>query len=356
MRRSRPLRLMLVFVGLATVVLLAPARAQAQAWFTKEACTVIDPAIDPGALDAAGLSALRAQAAKIPNATGRFWKITAPGGQVSHLWGTMHDSARLILDIPDDVRAVLAKARVFMPEFDPVAKSRAEVEAINRGDGFWVDGSIPVYITGLNPQVLEWISIRLESMGYGASSIDQLTWAGLAALMLDGPCNDFSGGIIPIQDSLLQVLAMQAGADVIGLEPSDIFMKEMNKPQRREIVKALVEGYGAYLGPHDVKASRRTAFHLYLTGQIGVMMAWDTGFFAEFFGETEGARIANLVNGYLVVERNTDFVASAKPELAKGGVVMAVGTFHLPGKTGLVSLLRQQGFTVERIPVPGEVD
>jgi uncharacterized protein YbaP (TraB family) len=39
----------------------------------------------------------------------------------------------------------------------------------------------------------------------------------------------------------------------------------------------------------------------------------------------------------------------AAPILAGGNVFMAVGALHLPGKDGLVELLRRQGFTVTAV-------
>ncbi len=39
----------------------------------------------------------------------------------------------------------------------------------------------------------------------------------------------------------------------------------------------------------------------------------------------------------------------AAPLLKGGGAFMAVGALHLPGREGLVELLRQQGFTVTRV-------
>jgi len=335
---------------------LSTGPATAQEWFTKKACTVTDPAIDPAALPADLLADLRAESASVPNAVGRLWKITSPGGRVSHIWGTLHDTSPLILDLPDELRAVLAEAKVFAPEFDPVAESRAAIDAIRQGKGFWADDGDAASVDEMDPRVAEWLRLRLDATGYGRASLEHLSWAGLAALVLESPCNDFAAGVIPIQDSRLHVLAVEAGARVVGLEPADIFMQEMNDPDRREIVQAIVEGYGAYLSPEDVKAGRRTGFHLYLTGQLGLMMAWDTAYMQAFFGAEKGARIAGLVNGYLVAERNRRFLETAQPLLEEGGAVLAVGAFHLPGPEGMVALLREAGFTVERVRTEGEVE
>ncbi|MEL6889526.1 MAG: hypothetical protein AAFO86_12585 [Pseudomonadota bacterium] len=69
-------------------VMLLPLPGAAQHWMTRERCTVTDIRIEPDALAPETLQRLRATAATVPNRVGKFWRITAPGGAVSHLWGT----------------------------------------------------------------------------------------------------------------------------------------------------------------------------------------------------------------------------------------------------------------------------
>ena len=59
-------------------------------------------------------------------------------------------------------------------------------------------------------------------------------------------------------------------------------------------------------------------------------------------------------NDYLLRERNEVFLQSALEDLQEGGVFMAVGTYHLPRDFGLITLMRDAGFRVERVVVEGE--
>ena len=74
----------------------------------------------------------------------------------------------------------------------------------------------------------------------------------------------------------------------------------------------------------------------------------------EGLGQKRGAANWNRMHGYLVYERNRGFVTRAKRLLDQGDVFIAVGSFHLPGKDGLVAMLRVAGYRVERIVLPGE--
>ena len=48
----------------------------------------------------------------------------------------------------------------------------------------------------------------------------------------------------------------------------------------------------------------------------------------------------------MVTTRNHGMAENAEPILAAGSTFIAVGALHLPGKEGLVELLRQAGYTV----------
>ncbi len=74
-----------------------------------------------------------------------------------------------------------------------------------------------------------------------------------------------------------------------------------------------------------------------------------------FFGPGKGRRIFDLAHGYLLYERNQTFAETARPLFDQGGTVIAVGAYHLPGEQGLVTMFRNLGFQVERVPVAGEV-
>jgi len=109
------------FLGLA-----GPAKAQS--WFTREACEVVEPAIDQQAIDPEWMVEIEAKAAKIENGNGRLWKITGKSGAVSHLWGTFHSSHRLVLDLPQALRDIIASAKVVATEHNQTSLTRLEMQ------------------------------------------------------------------------------------------------------------------------------------------------------------------------------------------------------------------------------------
>lgn len=333
-----------------------PGPGAAQDWATRDACTVTTAAIDPAALSARDLAALRAETAQVANPVGRFWRVQSPDGAVSHLWGTMHSSDPLILDLPPIVIDRIQNARLVALEADFIAPSRAaHREQIAMRDWYRDPGTRYEFDnSGLPDQVIAWIRTRTEALGWGTDAADYLTFGGLAELVLSDPCEDFASGTLPDQDSRIQTLAMIAGAEVMGLEAPDAFTRHLNRPENAATALAVLALGGAYLEPRSGPARRRTGFALYLQGETALSRAWDRQILRDFYGPDLAAAYLSLADAYLLRTRNRDFLDTALPELQQGGVFMAIGSFHLSGDAGMIELLRGAGFTVTRIPLPGE--
>lgn len=336
-------------------LLVAASGAQAQAWATREVCeppriTVHDTVFAPE-----GAEELGRRAALIPNSTGRFWRITAPGGGISHLWGTMHSSHRTVLDLPDDVLDALKTARQVALEIDPRFPDRESHDRFMRGDNVYrpARSGFRFADLGLPRDIERHLGNRLVSLGWPRSALDQLKFGTLAELLLYDPCEDFAGGVLPTQDSYLQTLAHIDGIPILPLEDSDRLSRKLNTPGNEALARAIIGTYAVYLSPGATPEARATAFALYREGRIGMAMAWDRAQVSAALGN-EGPALYALMTDYLVDERNVDFVTAAREALTAGGLFVAVGNFHLPGEQGMIALLRQGGFDVTRVPLPGE--
>lgn len=334
---------------------LFPMSAAAQDWATREVCDVREAAIFEDSLHAP-LAQLEARAAKIPNGVGRFWRITAPSGAVSHLWGTYHSTDRLVLDLPDALETAIEQARIVALEIDPVYRTRAEYQAdMRRDDRYLPAGTASAYgQLRIDPRVDGWIRDRLEALGWGRDAVDYLTLGALAELLLWPPCEDLASGTLPTQDTFIQTLGHIAGAKIVGLEPVDRLRRKLDDKGNAEQAGAMLQVYGSYLAPVEGWQAKATDFALYREGRIAMSMMQDRARLRALFGAGGLAQL-DMLDRWLLDARNRDFVAAAEQELARGGVVIAVGSFHLPGETGIVALLREAGFEVTRLPLPGEV-
>lgn len=324
----------------------------AQEWVTRAVCDVPNTRVENPLLTADWLAA---QEAKTKNGIGRYWSVTTPDGAVSHLWGTMHSSHRAVVDLPADVRSAITTADVVALEFDPTFENRAAVTKFRSGAGMWLETQVPRPPEFLPDDVDNWVRDRLVGMGYGEEWYGYLTLGGLVSLLLADPCDDFVAGILPYQDNRILQMAYEAGVEYTGLEPQSRTLETLNNGSYRAEAVAIVKVYGAYLNPDLFARPDGSGIGLYQLGHIAGLMGWDKHIIEQVYGPSESQKLLARVRGYLVEERNQDFMRKATKLIEKGNAFLAVGAFHLPGDLGLVSLLRDQGYQVERVPVEGEI-
>lgn len=330
--------------------------AAAQDWFTAEACTLDEARINPQAYPPDLEQKYRLAAEEIPNPVGRLWRITSPGGTVSHLWGTFHTPHPLLLDLPDTFRAILGDARVVALEFDPIPDSRADLNRAFDTDLMWKPwGSTPDTRDDIRPEVRVWIQARMADIDWDPTYFPQLTDAGLFLLLLGDPCGDFLASVLPGQDTYIAQEAYLAGTEVTGLQKPEDIALQLSDPTRAANARALIQLFGSYLGPDGADpAIRSTAFALYRQGRLAELDLWASDLLKRVYPPDEAARIERLAHDYVLVERNGFFVTAARPLLDEGGAVLAVGASHLPGELGMIEMLRDAGYDVERVPLPDE--
>ncbi|WGI21678.1 TraB/GumN family protein [Amylibacter sp. IMCC11727] len=333
------------------IAIIAPNFASAQDWITREACEVPSIEITNSTLTPTYLSE---RAAEFENGIGRLWRVTSQSGKTSHLWGTMHTTHPEVLDLPAKLVSLIETADTVALEFDPTFKSRAAFEKATNSEGFWAQLDFPRPPEFMRDDVDSWVRARLDGIGY-KDSIGFLSLGALATLLLGDPCDDFWGGLILAQDYEILRMGIKAGAAHTGLEEEGFLMNDLNSYNRRAEVVAMIKVYGAYLDPVSYETPDGSGLGLYKKGHIAGLMGWDRDFILDFYGQEEGAKLEQLVNGYLVDERNRLFLPKTLELLEKGNALIAVGSFHLPGDAGLVTLLREAGYTVDRVPVEGEI-
>ena len=337
--------------------ILAAPPALAQDWATRALC-LSDPApITAQMAEPHDLAILNAEATLIANPIGKFWRIEHPNGAQSHLWGTMHVAHPVVLDLPNAAKQAIDNARVVALEADFTYPDRDAIYTRFDTPGRYRDAGDPfaaqemLDLSYLGADAEGWVLDRLDGMGAGEDGLFILTYAGLAELLLSDPCEDFTTGVIPTQDSLIQTYAHIAGAKVTGLEsPGELITDLAEAP---DTARAVVAVYASYLQPPAQPEAFNAFIQLYHEGQLGLMAAWDAAHMQSVY-PSEGLGALQKTDAYMLSTRNERFLSRINAELEAGEVFLAVGAAHLPGETGLVEGLRARGYTVTRVPLPGE--
>ncbi|WP_413719124.1 TraB/GumN family protein [Silicimonas sp. MF1-12-2] len=344
-------------LGLAFASVFAAA-ASAQDWATREVCTVDKPRVHEEVFAPASLDELEQLASSIPNSTGKFWQITSPTGATSHLWGTFHSADPLILALPETVRDAIANSRTVAVEIDFTHPDRQSYRDAQMMEGRFSEASDPFEfspgdgtVAGLSPEVSGWVRDRAVELGWTEDFDLIMSLAGMAEMLLSDPCEDFTQGILPIQDDFIQLLGRLAGAEILSLETPDEMIGDLSESD--ETARAIIQTYAAYLRPAESNTERATSFALYLEGRLGLMEVWDRAYQQEIYG-SDGLDSLELTDSYLLEHRNNRFADRLSGPLADGGVFIAIGSAHLPGEIGLVALLAEAGYTLTRVSLPGE--
>jgi uncharacterized protein YbaP (TraB family) len=332
--------LRLVRTALLSLALLAAGVAAAEAQLPT--CTGKNVLAELEGSDPAVYAKILAQAAATENATAILWRIERAGRQPSHLFGTMHLTDDRITNVSPAVRAALGSARRLLLEVNADDLSAA---------GFMkAFASARPLLTFTDGRRLE----QLLSKAEYDKTVGILERAGLpaqvagafrpwvASMMLAlSECERLrvARGEAPL-DLRLGREAQAKDIPVAGLETLQQQFRALASVPEPDQIALLRAGLALYDRIDDML---ETTVQLYLKRQLGAVwplqlaLAQKVGVAAEAFDSTEAS---------LIVERNLRMRDKALTALGEGGVMIAVGALHLPGRHGLVALLRAAGYTV----------
>lgn len=281
------------------------------------------------------------EGAAIPNGKGIFWKIEKPGIATSWLMGTMHLTDARVLAMPDAARAAWPAAQIVIVESDEILdENKAMVGLLSRPElTMLTDGST---ISGLlSPGDTQKLEAGLKARGLSLPLVARMQpW--MISSFVSLPACEFTRKAkgAAFLDQKIAGDAKAEGKTLVGLETMEEQLSAMADLPVKFHLDALIETLA--LGSRMDDAVE-TMIELYLAGDIGLTMP---------MLKTLTPLGTDPDKGYaafeqrIIIDRNKVMATRAAPHFAKGNVFMAVGALHLPGEQGLVTLLRQQGYTV----------
>jgi len=322
---------------LLVLVSLSPARAEAPACHGTNLLDELK-AENPKEYDR-----VIAEGAKVPNGKGIFWKIEKAGIAPSYLLGTMHVSDPRVLKMPSGAAEAHAAAKTIVVESDEVLDEKkamagmlAKPELTMFTDGNSIDKL-------LSRDDLAVVEAGLKQRGISLSAVSRMKpWMLMAFVSLPACEMARKAQNTDVLDKQIALDAAAAGKPVKGLET---FAEQFSTLAAIPIdlhMKSLVETIK--LGP-KLDDVFETMTDLYVSGDIGLTMPLLKAVAPDGSDDAGYAEFEELV----VTRRNHLMAERAAPILAGGGAFIAVGALHLPGKDGLVQLLKDQGFTVTAV-------
>lgn len=279
-----------------------------------------------------------------PNGKGIFWKIERPGLKASWLLGTMHVTDPRVLNLPPRTQTAHDGADTIVIESDEILDEKKATAALLMKPDLmmFTDGTTIDKL--LSPGDYSRLEAGLKQRGIPLSAVSRMRpWMIASAVAL--PACEIARKAKGVQflDQKIAADAAAEGKQVKGLETLAEQLQAMAELPVEFHLKSLIETLELGGKMNDVV---ETMTDIYLSGDIGMTMPMLKTVTPE--GSDEDSDYAAFEQR-VILDRNKVMAERAAPILANGNVFMAVGALHLPGKEGVIELLRQQGFTVTAV-------
>ena len=280
------------------------------------------------------------KAAQLENSEALLWKIEKAGTAPSHLFGTIHLSDSRVTTIPPKVTGALFSSTTLALEVTDLSDAAL-------GAAMAASAGLLVYADGqtleqkLQKVEFERVQVVVEKAGIPGDVAKLLKPWLVSTLLAISDCErrQIDAGA-PVVDMRLGEYAKEKGIPVVGLETIELQLAALASVPDEEQLQMLKVGLKYADRTSDML---ETLLQLYLKRQMGAAMPFQIA-----LAEKSGVP-ASAFDGFqksLLVDRNATMAKKAAPLIDKGQAFIAVGALHLPGKTGLVALLREAGYTV----------
>jgi hypothetical protein len=296
--------------------------------------------------DAAAHARITAASDATENANAILWKVEKPGVSPSHLFGTMHLTDDRINALSPAASRALTDSRKLVLELEDISPGGfMKIMAQNPqmvGLMLFTDGRRLDQLLG--PEDYRKIGEVLSRSGVPPQVMGVFRpW--VATLMLSvSACEQrrMGAGLLPL-DANLAKDAARRGIKAVGLETVESQFRALAGVPEADQVEMLKSGIRFH---HRIDDMMETMIQLYLRRQLGSIWPLQLAL-AEKVGVS--ANVFDSAEQGLLVTRNLAMRDKALAYLEEGNVFIAVGGLHLPGKRGLVTLLREAGYTLAAV-------
>jgi len=266
-----------------------------------------------------------------------FWSISRNGEPAGYLLGTIHSEDPRVLDFPEAFINQLGANQVFAMEMVPDLPTLKRLTEYMQ----YQDGTTLETLIGAD----RFARLKAALAGYQvpADWIARMkVWAAMLTLSVPPPETGF------FMDFSLSLRAAGAGLKVVGLETLEqqlSFLEDMPMDLQLNLLDQALEDHGL------VGEIHRQMVDSYLSGNLQSLKSQ---------AEEQLDRLAPDAKRYFMEQgidaRNRRMLDTLLPHFESGRVFVAVGALHLPGETGLVSLLRKAGYDLAPLSIPFSVE
>lgn len=258
--------------------------------------------------------------------TGLLWRIEAPTGKVSHVFGTIHVDDARVTDFSPAIPKVLEQSEVFMMETLPPSDPSLYFlpnhnlrEALTEQE--WDKAKQLAELHAMQDEVV----MRMKP------------W--LLAMLFDLPASQGPY----TQDIRLYAKAQELGKEIEGLEDTRAhftMLDGLSKEEQLTILRSVLER-----SQEEKERDFEELLNAYLKGDTAVIAKVDE----KATASTLPPALWQKMRVKLLDERNAIMAEHIAAKAADQRLFVAVGAAHLAGKDGILARLRKAGYKVNAI-------
>ena len=261
---------------------------------------------------------------------GILWRIDGAATQPSYLLGTIHSDDARITTLPVTIANIFQQADSFSGEIDmdlPNLMQASQATLLPEGESLQ-----QLLDSTLYQQTVQ----LLAAYGMPELVVQRMKpWAAAATLSLPRPQTGL------FLDMLLYTQAAAQGKRVYGLETVSEQVGAMETMPRDLQIIMLRDA----VAQHDqLDQIIEALINAYLQRDLNALES-----ISDKAMQQGDRRVAQLFTSQVVVNRNRRMLERMQPRLREGNAFIAVGALHLPGKDGLLTLLRNKGYRVSPV-------
>ncbi len=265
---------------------------------------------------------------QMPFSDALLWKVSKSPDSVNYVFGTIHVSDPDIINIPDAVSNALNNSQSYVMEALPQPE-----ELLTFSQMMFFENNEQSLQTYLDKGLFDKTASILAQYSMPIEAVSRMKpWA--AFLIMNYPADQE----IALDLQLLQI-ASERGEKVEGLETMTEQAAVFNDMPMDEQVQLLLD---SVCNHEDVVAEFDTMKNYYLKRDLQALYNIGMQNFPD-------EKLYNQLIERILTNRNMIMAERMQPYLDKGDAFIAIGALHLPGAKGVLSLLQQQGYSIEAV-------
>ncbi len=264
----------------------------------------------------------------IPYGDGLLWEIRNPQEGVSFLFGAMHSQDGKVTSIPPPVRLALLQSRVLVMEVVPDQQAQQQfIESIYFTD----DSNLE---TMLDKEIYNELVVKIAAYGITEEKVWRLKpWAVFTLIGRPRPVNATT------QEQVLMQLALTSNKAVNGLETMDELTGILDGIPMDDQIVILND---TVCNHTEIIRKTRDLVDMYLARDLaGIVIFNEQPHYDEAIFDRFMQR--------MLYDRNQRLLERIESYLQHGGAFIAVGASHLPDEKGLLKLLENKGYKINKV-------